>query len=123
MVTVRATMPNADEVLWPGTLVNAQLTLARARRRSSVPSAAVQVSQTGTSCSWSRTASPTVQPVKVERTRRRHESVIADGLEGGETVVTDGQLLLSNGTRVTPRAAQARGPDHEHFRSSASAVR
>ena len=27
MVTVRATMPNEDELLWPGTLVNTALTL------------------------------------------------------------------------------------------------
>ena len=27
MVTVRATMPNEDELLWPGTLVNTELTL------------------------------------------------------------------------------------------------
>ena len=31
------------------------------------------------------------------------ESVIASGLDGGETVVTNGQLLLSNGTKVAPR--------------------
>ncbi len=27
MVTIRATMPNTDEILWPGTLVNVELTL------------------------------------------------------------------------------------------------
>ena len=32
MVTVRATMPNTDELLWPGTLVTTQLTL-RTRKR------------------------------------------------------------------------------------------
>ena len=32
--------------------------------------------------------------------------MIASGLNGGETVVTDGQLLLSEGTRVNPRAAK-----------------
>ena len=46
-----------------------------------------------------------VQPVKVARTVGG-ESVIASGLAGGEMVVTDGQLLLSNGTRVTPREAK-----------------
>ena len=30
-------------------------------------------------------------------------SVIANGLNGGETVVTDGQLQLSEGTSVDPR--------------------
>jgi hypothetical protein len=31
------------------------------------------------------------------------DSVIASGLAGGETVVTNGQLQLSNGTKVAPR--------------------
>ena len=39
-------MPNSDELLWPGTLVNAQLTL-RNEEAVAVPSPAVQVSQTG----------------------------------------------------------------------------
>ena len=29
--------------------------------------------------------------------------MIAEGLDGGETVVMDGQLLLTDGTRVAPR--------------------
>ena len=29
MATIRATMPNEDEVLWPGTLVTTELTLAK----------------------------------------------------------------------------------------------
>src|SRR5262249_37497379 len=46
MVMLRATMPNADELLWPGTLVNSHLTL-RVETAVVVPSRAVQVSQTG----------------------------------------------------------------------------
>jgi hypothetical protein len=45
-----------------------------------------------------------VRPVKVERTVDG-QSAIESGLEEGEAVVTDGQLLLSNGTRVTRRSA------------------
>jgi hypothetical protein len=45
-----------------------------------------------------------VQPVTVARVAES-ESVISSGLSGGETVVTNGQLLLSNGTKVA-----ARGP-------------
>ena len=33
MVTIRATMPNKDELLWPGTLVTTELTLRVERRR------------------------------------------------------------------------------------------
>ena len=46
MATVRATMPNKDELLWPGTLVTAEMTL-RTEEGVVVPSSAVQVSQTG----------------------------------------------------------------------------
>ena len=37
------------------------------------------------------------------------DSVIASGLNGGEAVVTEGQLLLSNGTRVNARAPKVAG--------------
>jgi hypothetical protein len=33
--------------------------------------------------------------------------VIGSGLKGGEIVVTNGQLLLSNGTKVAPREPKA----------------
>jgi multidrug efflux system membrane fusion protein len=46
--------------------------------------------------------------VTVERTVGS-QSVIGKGLNGGETVVTDGQLLLSNGTRVNPRQPKVAG--------------
>jgi membrane fusion protein, multidrug efflux system len=104
MVALRATMPNADELLWPGTLVTAQLTL-RVENAVAVPSAAVQVSQTGNHVFVVENGVARIRPVKVTRVVDL-ESVI-EGLEGGETVVTDGQLLLGEGTRVTARAPKA----------------
>jgi RND family efflux transporter MFP subunit len=101
MATVRATMPNTDELLWPGTLVNVEMTM-REEPGVVVPSTAVQVSQTGTFVFTVENGAAKVQHVKVER-QFGDNSVIADGLKGGETVVTDGQLLLANGTRVAPR--------------------
>jgi multidrug efflux system membrane fusion protein len=101
MVAIRASMPNEDELLWPGTLVSTQLTL-RNEQAVAVPSAAVQVSQTGNFVFVVKDNVASVRPVKVARTVG-HESVIESGLDGGEIVVTDGQLLLSNGTRVSPR--------------------
>jgi hypothetical protein len=47
-----------------------------------------------------------VRPVKVDRTFQGF-SVISDGLSGDEDVVVDGQLLLSDGSRVEPRAHKA----------------
>ena len=107
MATIRAIMPNEHEVLWPGTLVTTELTL-RIEQAVVVPSNAVQVSQTGSFVFVIVDNVAKVQPVKVERTVGSL-SVIGSGLKGGETVVTDGQLLLSNGTRVNPRNAKAAG--------------
>jgi len=100
-VPVRATMPNADELLWPGTLVTARLTF-REEQAVTVPSTAVQVSQTGSYVFVVKEGAAFVQPVTVARVFG-DESVIATGLNGGETVVTNGQLQLSNGTKVAPR--------------------
>jgi multidrug efflux system membrane fusion protein len=105
MIAVRATMPNSDELLWPGTLVTAQMTL-RVDHAVTVPSSAVQVSQTGSYVFVVKDEVASVQAVKVARTVDYH-SVIESGLEGGETVVTDGQLLLTNGARVSARQMKA----------------
>jgi len=101
MMTIRATMPNQNELLWPGTLVNTALTL-RIEQRVTVPTSAVQLSQAGTFVFVVKDNVANVRPVTIERTVDGM-SAIKSGLEAGEIVVTDGQLLLSNGTRVTPR--------------------
>lgn len=107
MATIRATMPNKDELLWPGTLVTAEMTL-REEEAVVVPNAAVQVSQTGNFVFVVKDGVSKVQKVTVER-QIDNETVITSGLSGDETVVTDGQLLLSDGTRVAPRPPKAAG--------------
>jgi membrane fusion protein, multidrug efflux system len=107
MATIRAIMPNTDELLWPGTLVTAQMVL-REEAGVAVPTSAVQVSQTGNFVFVVKDGVAKVQHVNVER-QVGSESVIASGLNGGETVVTDGQLLLSEGTHVTPHSAKTAG--------------
>ena len=101
-VPVRATMPNDDELLWPGTLVTVRLTF-REEEAVTVPGPAVQVSQTGSYVFVVKNGVATVQPVKVARVLDG-ETVLESGLQGGESVVTEGQLLLTNGSRVAPRA-------------------
>jgi hypothetical protein len=98
-------MPNADGLLWPGTLVRVLLTL-REEEAVAVPPTAVQVSQTGSFVFVVKNGVATVQPIKVARVLQQ-ETIIESGLEGGETVVTEGQLRLTNGVRVTPRNAGA----------------
>lgn len=108
MAMIRATMPNKDELLWPGTLVTADMTL-RVEDAVVVPSNAVQISQSGNFVFVVKDGIAKVQNVTVER-QSGGESVISAGLNGDETIVTDGQLLLSEGTRVAPRTAGGQTP-------------
>jgi RND family efflux transporter MFP subunit len=101
MVLVRATMDNNDELLWPGTLVNTQVIL-RNENAVTVPSPAVQVSQTGPYVFVVEDGVAKVRNVKVGRTVDM-QSVVTEGLNGGETVVLDGQLQLVDGSQIAPR--------------------
>ena len=105
MVTVRGIMANDNELLWPGILVNTTLTV-RTENAVIVPSVGVQRSQTGNFVFVIRDGKAQVQPVTIGRTFRGF-SVIDSGLEGGEDIVVDGQLLLSNGTPAAPRSRKA----------------
>ena len=105
MLPVRAVMDNADEALWPGTLVRVVLTL-RTEDAVTIPSAAVQTGQSGTYVFVVVNGAAEVKPVTIDRTSEG-ESIVSAGLSGGETVVTDGQLLLTNGTKVAPRQRKA----------------
>jgi multidrug efflux system membrane fusion protein len=104
MVTVRAAMPNDDELLWPGTLVNVQTTV-RTEDAVTVPSNNVQVSQQGPFVFVVRDNIATVTPVTVARLLGA-ETFIKSGLAGGKVVVTDRHLQLTNGARVTLRESR-----------------
>jgi len=105
MVTVRGIMNNERETLWPGILVATKL-IIRTENSVVVPTVAVQRSQNGNYVFVVKEGTAKVQPVKVDRTFQG-TSVIAEGLSGDENVVIDGQLLLSDGSRVEPRARKA----------------
>jgi membrane fusion protein, multidrug efflux system len=105
MATMRATMPNTDEVLWPGSLVTVEITL-RIEDAVVVPTEAVQVSQQGTFVYVVKDNVATVTPIKVSRLFGA-ETVVESGLSDGDVVVTDGHLLLTNGARVSVRERKA----------------
>jgi multidrug efflux system membrane fusion protein len=111
-IQLKATFANADRTLWPGQYVNVVLTLAVEPAATVVPTAAVQQGQQG---SYVFVVKPdeTVEWRKIRVARQvGSESVIAEGVAPGETVVTDGQLRLAPGVRVEARAAPAMEGDH-----------
>ncbi len=105
-ILVRAIFENADEKLWPGTLASVRVTLRTDANIVTVPAEAVQSGQKGTFVFVIENSVAKVKPVKVLRTMDG-ESILSEGLNGGETVVTDGQLSLRDGIRVEIRSRRA----------------
>ena len=103
-IRVKGTFPNEDRRLWPGQFVNVTLTLSQDPNAIVVPLLAVQTGQQGTYVFVVKSDQTVeMRPVTVARNRDA-ESVIKEGLKAGETVVTDGQLRLVPGSRVTVKS-------------------
>lgn len=98
-IRLRATFANETRSLWPGQFVNVNLVLTNEPNAITVPSAAVQTSQTGQFV-YVLKPDQTVElrPVTVKRTINNH--TVLEGVKPGETVVTDGQLRLAPGVKV-----------------------
>ncbi len=109
-VTGKAKIANANEGLWPGQFVKAEIILGVEPNALSVPAAAVQLGPQGAYVFVIKDGNiAEVRPVVISRTQIG-ESVIASGLKAGEQVVVDGQLRLVNGAAVVVRPAQAEAP-------------
>jgi multidrug efflux system membrane fusion protein len=116
-IRVKGTFPNTDRRLWPGQFVNVIVTLTVDPKAIVVPSEAVQNGQQGTFVFVVK-ADQTVdmRPVTVERVSAA-ETVLASGVEPGDTVVTDGHLRLVPGSRISvkgdPQQAERGKPPSE----------
>jgi len=99
-IKMRATFQNPDNRLWPGQFVNVVVRLTLQPNATVVPSQSVQTGQVG---KYLFVVKPDftadLRPVVVGETVQG-ETVIEKGVAPGETVVTDGQLLLAPGSKV-----------------------
>lgn len=100
---LKAVFSNTDNQLWPNQFVNADLLLETRKNSTVVPTAAILRGPQGTFV-YSVNADKTVQdrPVTVSLTQG-DTTVISEGLNPGDTVVTDGQDKLQRGSRIEPR--------------------
>lgn len=106
-ITLKATFMNTEQELWPGASVGVTLVLGVDRGATVVPESALQRSQSGTLVFVLR-PDGTVEPRRVDVVRTTAtQALIGSGLRPGEEVVTDGQLRLRRGTRVTRQKAAA----------------
>ena len=100
MVTLKAVFPNDDDALWPGRFVYVVTQVGLDPAAIVVPSTAVQNSQNGSTVYVVKSdATVELRTVKVARTDGDN-TLVAEGLKPGETVVTDGQLRLLPGMKV-----------------------
>jgi multidrug efflux system membrane fusion protein len=99
-ITLKATFENADHALWPGQFVQVQIRLGTDRGAVVVPSAAVQIGQSTAHVYVVKPdKSIDIRVVKVIRTAG-DTTLLGEGVQPGETVVTDGHLRLTPSSRV-----------------------
>ena len=111
-IRLKATFANQSRQLWPGQILEVSLRLGVDARAIAVPTAAVQNGQQGQFVfvvAADKTVS--VRPVSVSRTRG-DIAVVTTGVKPGEEVVTDGQLRLLPGSKISvkPPATGTAGP-------------
>jgi membrane fusion protein, multidrug efflux system len=103
-IRMRGTFTNPDNRLWPGQFVNVVMRLTVQPNATVVPTQSVQTGPVG---KYLFVVEPdakgdlkgNLRPVVVGATVGG-ETVIEKGVASGETVVTDGQLLLAPGSKV-----------------------
>lgn len=112
-ITLKATLANSDEALWPGQFVDVSLLVDTVPNIAAVPQEAVLIGQNGAYVFVVRPdrtveARPIVVARSVDGT-----AFITQGLAAGERVVTDNQLRLAPDAPVSiedaPAATSARG--------------
>jgi multidrug efflux system membrane fusion protein len=114
-VTLRATVPNDDEKLFPNEFVNVKLLVDTLQKAVLVPTPAVQSGAPGDYVYLvNADQSVSVHKVTPGPSDGAH-TVILSGLAAGQTVVTDGMDRLSDGAKIKvaaakPAAAGAKAP-------------
>jgi multidrug efflux system membrane fusion protein len=103
MITLKAVFPNEDKALWPGRFYSVVTEVGLDPDAIVVPTTAVQNSQNGSTV-YVLKPDQTVELRNVTVARTAGDStLLASGVKGGETVVTDGQLRLLPGMKAEPR--------------------
>lgn len=102
-VELKARFENNDHHLWPGQFVNVRLTLQTLSHVVTIPGGAVNQGPNGPfAYVVASDGRAVMRPLKVALTQGP-VTVIASGVQPGETVVVDGQMTLKPGSRVRLR--------------------
>src|SRR3990172_3433112 len=106
-IQLKGKFANADRRLWPGQFVNVSLPLAVRRDAVLVPSQAIQTGQEGRYVFVIKPdLTAEMRPVTPGQSLGG-DTVIEQGVQAGEQVVTDGQLGLLSGSKVDVKSPEA----------------
>jgi membrane fusion protein, multidrug efflux system len=117
-ILLKGTFQNPDGSLWPGEFVNVVLTLTTLANATVVPSQAVETGQQGQFVFVIKQDMTAEQRPVVPGLSVNQETVINQGLNPGETVVTDGQLRLLPGAKVEIKGGQSKTSQAEKSREN-----
>jgi membrane fusion protein, multidrug efflux system len=122
-IKLKATFPNADKRLWPGGFVSVRLQVDTQKNAVVIPPAAVQRGPRG---SFVFIINPD-NSVRRQNITLGYEdeqnSIVTEGLNGGERVVTDGASRLSDNSKVAVSPPAAAGAPATPDRASAPGTR
>jgi multidrug efflux system membrane fusion protein len=109
-VRLKATLPNKKGILWPGQFVNARLQVASLTQALTIPIGAVKRGPQG---AFAFVVKPD-STVDIRQLDLGEVSegmvVVQSGIKEGESVVTEGQYRLEQGTRVEMKIAAEAAP-------------
>lgn len=110
-IKLKAMFTNDDHRLWPGQFARVVMRLATLSNAVVVPTEAVQTGQDGQYVFLVKPDQTVdLRPITTG-TRVKEEMVVTKGISAGDTIVTEGQLRLEPGSRITTReGGPAGGP-------------
>jgi multidrug efflux system membrane fusion protein len=105
-IALKAEFPNSSDRLWPGQFVDVRMVVSVETNALVIPYRAVLNGQQGTYVFVLNPAQTAVDVRNVRIARNvEDESIVAEGLQAGEFVVSDGQQLLGPGVAVQVKNA------------------
>jgi membrane fusion protein, multidrug efflux system len=104
-IRLKAVFPNTDGAMWPGEFIHVQVRLRMDPARTVIPDSCIQDGLNGKYAWVIRYGYATMTPVSVQRVYAPQDgpglAVIGGGIRPGDVVVTEGQLRLTAGARVS----------------------
>ncbi|MBN1915285.1 MAG: efflux RND transporter periplasmic adaptor subunit [Parachlamydiales bacterium] len=100
MIKLRAICDNHDKKLWPGQFVKTHLILTIQKNALIIPNEAIVFTETGPQVfTIQKDNQVSIHSIKMGE-QQAHKTIILAGLEEGETIVIEGQINLTEGSKV-----------------------